>query len=83
MSNEITQSLSRVIHQAIRHCCTKRLAGYQSIELPKEFYDEVGSEMITLFEMRLAQWQGKTPPTGMGTHSDYAGAKPSRQRGRA
>ncbi|MEO9652803.1 MAG: hypothetical protein ABJG04_22705 [Roseobacter sp.] len=82
MDNEITLSLSRVVLHAIRHCCVKRLANYHHLELPKEFYDEVGSEMVDLFELRLSQWNFETPPAVKGTSSGWKCAKAAQQRGR-
>lgn len=82
MDKEITLSLSRVVMQAIRHCCLKRLANYHHLHLPKEFYNEVGTEMVDLFELRLSQWKLETPPADTGTPSGWRDTKAARQRGR-
>ena len=82
MDSEITRSLLRVIHQAIRHCESKRLADYKEISLSPEFVNEVGAEMVDLFEQRLAQWKNRTPPPTSGALSGLDGGKNARQRGR-
>jgi hypothetical protein len=82
MESEITRSLLRVIHQAIKHCETKRLADYKEILLSPEFVNEVGGEMVDLFEQRLAKWKDRTPPAGAGASSGFHGGRSARQRGR-
>ena len=82
MDSEITRSLLRVIHHAIRHCESKRLADYKDLSLSSEFVNDVGGEMVDLFEQRLAQWKKRSPPAGSGASSDFHGGRPARQRGR-
>lgn len=82
MESEITRSLLRVIHQAINHCESKRLMDYKGTTLSPEFVNEVGGEMVDLFEQRLAQWRHKTPPAGSGTSSGFHSGRSARQRGR-
>lgn len=82
MNIEMTQSLSRLIHQAMRHCQSKRLVDYDHIPLTKDFVDTVGTEMVDLFEQRILELEKKTPPAGSGASSGSFGGRPSRQRGR-
>lgn len=82
MESEITRSLLRVIHQAIRHCESKRLADYKDVLLSPEFVNEVGGEMVDLFEQRLARWKNRTPPPASGALSGFNGGRSARQRGR-
>ena len=82
MNTETTRSLSRLIHQALRHCQSKRLVDYDHIPLTEDFVDTVGTEMVDLFERRIVELERKTPPTGSGAPLGSSGGMSSRQRGR-
>ena len=82
MNIEMTQSLSRLIHQAMRHCQSKRLVDYNHIPMTQDFVNTVGTEMIDLFERRITELEKKTPPAGSGASSGSFGDRSSRQRGR-
>lgn len=82
MNTEITRSLSRVIYSALQHCRNQRLVDYDNIPLTADFVDEVGSEMVDLFERRILELERKTLPAGSGASSGSFRSRPSRQRGR-
>ena len=82
MNTETTRSLSRLIHQALRHCQSKRLVDYNHIPLTEDFVDAVGTEMVDLFERRILEVDKKTPPAGAGAPLGSTGGSSSRQRGR-
>ncbi len=82
MNSETTRSLSRIIHQTLRHCESQRLVDYDDVPLTAAFVDEVGSEMVDLFERRILELKRKTPPGGPGASSGWFDGKASRQRGR-
>ena len=81
MDTEMTQSLSRLIHQAMRHCQSKRLVNYDHVPLTQDFVNTVGAEMVDLFERRIIELQKKTPPAGAEASSGSIGGGYSRQRG--
>ena len=82
MNTETTQSLSRLIHQAMRHCQSKRLVDYDHIPLTQDFVDTVGREMVDLFEQRIRELEKKTPPSGSGASLGPLGGRSARQRKR-
>ena len=82
MNTETNKSLSRIIHQTITHCQRQRLVDYDHVAITPEFVNEVGAELVDLFERRIAEFEKKTPPTKVGASSGWFGGKSPRQRGR-
>lgn len=82
MESEINPSLLRIIHLTIRHCESNRLADLKNISLSLEFVNEVGVEMVDLFEQRLNEWSNRTPPAEPEASAGLSEGKSARQRGR-
>ncbi len=82
MEPEINKSYSRIVSLVILHANRFRLASFSAENIDEKSINDLGREMIDLFELRSAELKKKTPPAGSSASSDWHAGTTARQRGR-
>lgn len=80
MSDEMKQSLFRVVMFACEHSHWYRLTKYTLGPLTNEQIYDIGTDLVRLFDERYKAEMKKAPPTKPGAPSGGAGGARVRQR---